>query len=40
MYEEEFNEDFYSCGGREEMLDDDEITPEEEGFMQGYEDAE
>jgi len=29
-------DDVYSDEGREELLDDDEITPEEEGFMKGY----
>ena len=29
-------EDVYSEEGREELTDDAEITPEEEAFMQGY----
>lgn len=28
--------DFYMEAAREELLDDDEITPEEEAFMKGY----
>jgi hypothetical protein len=30
----------YDEEGREEMVDDAEISPEEEGFMKGYEEAE
>ncbi len=29
-------EDVYSDEGREELLEDDEINPDEEGFMLGY----
>ncbi len=29
----------YSKNVREEMLDDDELSPMEEAFMNGYEDA-
>lgn len=29
-------EDVYSNEGREELLEDDEINPDEEGFMLGY----
>ncbi len=29
------NHDIYSEEGREELMDDDEISPEEEGFMEG-----
>ena len=39
---EEQNEDdisIYSKDTRESMLDDDELSPMEEAFMQGYEDA-
>lgn len=32
-------EDIYSEENREELLEDDEISPEEEGFMKGYEEA-
>jgi hypothetical protein len=32
-------EEIYDEEGREGMVDDDEVSPEEEGFMQGYEDA-
>jgi len=31
----EKNEDVYSEEGRENLIDDDEISPEEEGFMEG-----
>ena len=37
--EEEYERDFYSEGYRDELLEDDEITPEESAFMAGYEDA-
>ena len=38
--EEEKEEDFYSDEYREnELVDNDEITPEEEGFMLGWEKA-
>ncbi len=33
-------EDPYSGKGRKEMLDGDEISSEEEGFMEGYDEAE
>ena len=29
----------YKKNEREEMLDDEELSPEEEGFMQGYDEA-
>jgi hypothetical protein len=29
----------YKRKEREEMLDDEELSPEEEGFMQGYDEA-
>ncbi len=32
------DEDIYSEEGREEQLDDDEISPREEGFMEGAHD--
>jgi hypothetical protein len=35
--EEEKEEDIYSEGGREELVEDDEIEPWEQGFMQGAE---
>ena len=41
-YREEKEEDdisIYSQTAREEMLEDDEIAPEEEAFMAGYESA-
>lgn len=36
---EEDDLSIYSKDGRESMLDDDELTPVEEAFMSGYEDA-
>jgi hypothetical protein len=36
---EEEEENVYDEEGREELVDSDEIDPEEEGFMKGYEDA-
>ena len=35
--EEEKETDVYSEEGREDLVDSDEITPEEEGFMEGAE---
>ncbi len=35
--EGKMDEDVYSEEGREELEEDEEIKPEEEGFMQGYE---
>jgi hypothetical protein len=32
-------ESIYDEEGREEQVEDDEISPEEEGFMQGYDSA-
>ena len=29
-------EDVYGESSREELVDGDELTPEEDGFMQGY----
>jgi hypothetical protein len=41
LEEEEFGENsIYDEEGREDLVDDDEMSPEEEGFMKGYEDAE
>lgn len=39
--EEETDDDIsiYSKTARESLLDDDELTPMEEAFMNGYEDA-
>ncbi len=36
----EKDEDVYEKEGREELEEDEEISPEEEGFMQGYEEGE
>jgi len=36
-YNEE--EDVYGEMSREELVDDDQLTPEEAGFMQGYMEA-
>ena len=37
-YEEKEDEaDIYSEESRNEMVEDDEMTPEEEGFMEGFE---
>lgn len=33
------DESIYDEEGREEQVEDDEISAEEEGFMQGYESA-
>ena len=38
-YKDELEEDIYNGKTREEMLDGDEISCEEEAFMQGYEEA-
>jgi len=37
---EENEENVYSEEGREEYVESDEISPSEEAFMKGYEDAE
>ena len=29
-------EDIYGANSREELVEDDQLTPEEDGFMQGY----
>ena len=34
--EEEYDDSIYTESVREELLEDDEITPEEIGFMDGY----
>lgn len=36
----ELDEDIYEKEGREELEEDGEISPEEEGFMQGYDEGE
>ena len=36
---EEGEENVYDAGSREELVEDGEISPEEAGFMQGYEEA-
>ena len=38
VYEED-DESIYNQRRREHLLDDDEISPEEEGFMMGWEEA-
>jgi len=35
----EKDKSFYTIERRRELLEDDEISPEEEGFMSGYESA-
>ena len=37
--EEEDDISIYSKGTRESLLDDDELSPMEEAFMNGYEEA-
>jgi len=37
--EEEPEQDIYGKASREELVDSDELTPEEAGFMQGYMEA-
>lgn len=34
--EKQKDNDVYSHNGREGLVDDDEMTPEEEAFMEGY----
>ena len=36
---EEGDESIYEAGGREVLAEDDEISPEEEAFLKGYEEA-
>lgn len=38
MYEENNFEEVYSGDGREDLVDNDEISAEEEAFMKGYDD--
>ena len=38
--EGDFEADVYTEKGREELVEDDEITPAEEGFAEGYEHGE
>ena len=39
-YEEEKEENsVYEKNGRDELVDDDAIKPEEQGFMKGYDEA-
>lgn len=35
----EAEESIYDESKREDLVEDDEMTPEEEGFMRGYEEA-
>ena len=37
--EEEYDDSIYTESVRDELLEDDEITPEEIGFMDGYDQA-
>jgi hypothetical protein len=40
QFDEDFaEEDVYAEESREELLEDSEISPEEEAFMRGYEEA-
>ncbi|MBS3098029.1 hypothetical protein J4209_04515 [Candidatus Woesearchaeota archaeon] len=34
--EEKEEKTIYDSDGREDLVEDDELTPQEEGFMQGY----
>ena len=34
---DESHDDYLDENTREELIDDDEISPEEEGFLKGYE---
>ncbi len=36
---EEHDENVYDEEGQEELVDNDEISPEEEAFMRGYDEA-
>ncbi len=36
---EEYEEDIYTKEGMEELVEDDEMTSAEEGFMRGYRSA-
>lgn len=37
--EEKEEDNVYNKEGREELVDSEELSPEEAGFMQGYEEA-
>ncbi len=37
--EEDLDNNLYSHKSRENLVEDDELTPEEAGFMEGYENA-
>ena len=37
--EEDIESDIYGEDSREELVDDDQLSPEEAGFMQGYMDS-
>lgn len=37
--DEDFDDSIYSEDAREELLEDGELSPEEEAFMRGYEEA-
>ena len=39
QYEEENEDDFYTEENRRALVEDDELSPTEAGFMQGYEEA-
>lgn len=39
-YEEEHDMNVYGDEARESLMKDDEISPEEEAFMKGYDEAE
>jgi hypothetical protein len=38
-YDEEGDETIYEEAGREDLVESDEMSPAEEAFMKGYEDA-
>lgn len=38
-FEEGDEETIYDSDGREDMIEDDELSASEEGFMRGYEEA-
>lgn len=38
-YSDDVEENVYKEGVREDLVDNDELTPEEEAFMKGYDDA-
>ena len=39
IVDEELEDGVYSEGGRKELVENDELTPLEEAFMMGWEDA-